>query len=461
VSELHYLTVREVGVRIARREVSPVEVVRSALERIEALDGAINAFITVLADEALAAARQAEQAIGGGGYLGPLHGVPIGLKDLYQTRGVRTTGGSRVLADWVPEEDAAVTERLRRAGAIVIGKTNLHEFAFGPTNENPHYGNTNNPWDRSRIPGGSSGGSAAAVATGMCTAAMGSDTGGSIRLPAALCNLVGHKPTYGLVSRYGALALAWSLDHCGPMARTVGDVAIVMNAIAGHDPRDPASAARVSPDFGALLDGRVGGIRIGVLREYLEEGVDGEVAAAVRAALETLRGLGAQVEEISVPETRYALAASTPILLAEAAAVHERWLADRREQYGKTILIRLDAGARLTASHYLKAQRARRALQDRFAALGRRFDILASPTCPIPAPTFEQVSSETFRGGLVSLTRLFNLLGTPACSVPCGFTANGLPIGLQLAGRPFEDHTVLRVAHAYEQAAGWWERRPP
>ncbi len=461
MSELHELSIRELGRRIARREISPVEVVRTALGRIEALDGAINAFITVLADDALREAERAERAILGGGYLGPLHGVPVGLKDLYQTRGVRTTGGSRVLADWVPDEDAAVTERLRRAGAIVIGKNNLHEFAFGPTNENPHYGNTNNPWDRGRIPGGSSGGSAAAVATGMCYAAMGSDTGGSVRLPAALCNLVGLKPTYGLVSRYGVLALGWSLDHCGPLARTVDDVAIVMNAIAGHDPRDPASVARVSPDFGALLDGRVGGLRVGVLREYLEEGVQEEVAAAVRAAFETLRGLGAEVEEVSVPEVRYALAASTPILLAEAAAVHERWLADRRDQYGQTILIRLDAGARLTATQYLKAQRARRAIQERFASLHQRFDILASPTCPMTAPTFEEVSSEAFRGGLVAFTRLFNLLGTPACSVPCGFSASGLPIGLQLAGRPFEDHTVLRAAHAYEQATNWWQHRPP
>jgi aspartyl-tRNA(Asn)/glutamyl-tRNA(Gln) amidotransferase subunit A len=459
-NDLHYLSIRELGRRIERREVSPLEVTRSSLARLEAHESALNAFITVMADEALSEAERAERSIMKGGYLGPLHGVPIGLKDLYQTRGVRTTGGSRALADWVPEEDSTVTERLRRAGAIVIGKNNLHEFAFGPTSENPHYGNTNNPWDTTRIPGGSSGGSAASVAAGICWASMGSDTGGSVRLPAALCNLVGLKPTYGRVSRYGVIPLAWSMDHCGPLTRTVDDTAIVMNAISGHDHRDPASVDRVTPDFSAILDGRVDGLRIGVLREQFGAQIDPEVQAANRTALETLRGLGAQVEEVSVPLAEQAMPASTVVLLSEAAAVHERWLAKHRDQYGKLILLRLDAAATLTAVQYLKAQRARRALQHAFADLFQRVDLVASPTTPILAPTFDEVSTEGLRGGLVQLTRLFNLLGLPAVSVPCGFSDGGLPIGLQLVGRPWDEQTVLRAAHAYEQHTNWASRHP-
>jgi aspartyl-tRNA(Asn)/glutamyl-tRNA(Gln) amidotransferase subunit A len=459
-NELHYLSIRELGRRIERREISPVEVTRASLARLEAHGGALNAFITVTADEALGEAERAERSIMKGAYLGPLHGVPIGLKDLYQTRGVRTTGGSRVLADWVPDEDSTVTERLRRAGAIVIGKNNLHEFAFGPTGQNPHYGDTNNPWDTTRIPGGSSGGSAASVAAGICWASMGSDTGGSIRLPAALCNLVGLKPTYGRVSRYGVIPLAWSMDHCGPLTRTVEDTAIVMNAVSGHDHRDPASVDRVTPDFSAILDGRVGGLRIGVLREQFGTQIDSEVQAANRTALETLRRLGAQVEEVSVPLAEQAMPASTVVLLSEAAAVHERWLAKHRDLYGRLILLRLDAATTLTAVHYLKAQRARRALQDAFADLFQRVDLVASPTTPILAPTFDEVSTEGFRGGLVQLTRLFNLLGLPAISVPCGFSAGGLPIGLQLVGRPWDEQTVLRAAHAYEQHTTWASRHP-
>jgi aspartyl-tRNA(Asn)/glutamyl-tRNA(Gln) amidotransferase subunit A len=290
---------------------------------------------------------------------------------------------------------------------------------------------------------------------------MGSDTGGSIRLPAALCNLVGLKPTYGRVSRYGVIPLAWSMDHCGPLTRTVEDTAIVMNAISGHDHRDPASVDRVTPDFTAFLDGRVGGLRIGVLREQFGTQIDSEVQAANRTALETLRRLGAQVEEVSVPLAEQAMPASTVVLLSEAAAVHERWLAKHRDLYGRLILLRLDAAATLTAVHYLKAQRARRALQDAFADLFQRVNLVASPTTPILAPTFDEVNTEGFRGGLVQLTRLFNLLGLPAISVPCGFTPEGLPVGIQIVGRRHDDFGVLQLAHAFEQATGVWKRRPP
>jgi aspartyl-tRNA(Asn)/glutamyl-tRNA(Gln) amidotransferase subunit A len=457
---LHYLTIRELGARYARRELSPVEVTRAILARVRELDGPINAFITVTEEEALRDAERAEKVFARGASLGPLHGVPISLKDLYWTRGVRTTGGSKILADWVPDEDGAVTAKLKRAGAVLIGKTNLHEFAFGATNENPHHGPTRNPWSRDRIPGGSSGGSAAAVAAGMGYASMGSDTGGSIRLPAALCGVVGLKPTYGAVSRYGVLPLSWSLDHAGPLARTVEDVAIVMNAVAGHDARDPASARRVVHDFVAALDGKVAGLRIGLLREYLGEGVQPEIARAVRKAADDLADLGAVVSEVSAPEVEQAAGASIGILYPEAAAVHERWLAERPADYGADVLGRLTQGAKLTGVQYLKAQRARRALVERFAGLFRQIDLLAAPTVPILAPTLEESRGDAPRAALLGYTRLFNVLGLPACSLPCGFSSGGLPIGLQLVGRPFEDATVLRAAHAYEQHAGRTARHP-
>jgi len=457
---VRYLTIREVGERLRRREVSPVELTAAALDRAEALNGALNAFITITRAEALGQARQAEQALGRGDDLGPLHGIPISLKDLYQTAGVRTTGGSKILADWVPETDATVTRRLRQAGAIIIGKNNLHEFAYGATNENPHYGPSRNPWNLERITGGSSGGSAAAVAAGIGYASMGSDTGGSIRLPAALCGLVGLKPTYGLVSRSGVLPLSWSLDHCGPLTRTVEDTAIIMNAIVGHDPADPASADRAVPDLTTVLDGRVGGLRIGLLQEYMGENVVPEVASAVRTALETMASLGARVEEISVPEVAHRTGTVTAILYSEASTIHERWLKSRPQDYGADVLERLQQGQRLTATQYLRGQQARRALVERFRQLFEGIDVLVTPTLSILAPTLEESRGWVARGQLLGFTQLFNVLGQPAVSVPCGFSQSGLPIGMQLVGRPFEDATVLRLAHAYEQHAGWHARRP-
>ncbi|MFN8633931.1 MAG: amidase [Chloroflexota bacterium] len=457
---LHYLTIRQVGERLKRRELSPVELTSAILDRAERLDGPLNAFITITREEALAQARLAERAIQAGHWLGPLHGIPISLKDLYQTAGVKTTGGSKILADWVPTTDATVTRLLRQAGTISIGKNNLHEFAFGATNENPHYGPARNPWSRDRITGGSSGGSAAAVAAGIGYASMGSDTGGSIRLPAALCGIVGVKPTYGLVSRAGVLPLSWSLDHCGPLTRTVEDAAIILNAIVGHDPTDPASASRVTPDLTTALDGRVHGLRIGVLREYLGESVQTEVAAAVRWACSDLERLGARVEEISVPEVEYGGGASISILYSEAAAIHESWLRTHRDAYGADVGERLSQGERLTATQYLKGQQARRVLVARFAALFEQIDVLVSPTTPTIAPTLAGSRGNAARAQLLGFTRLFNVLGLPCLSLPCGFSSDGLPIGLQLVGRPFEELTILRAAYAYEQQAGWHHQRP-
>jgi aspartyl-tRNA(Asn)/glutamyl-tRNA(Gln) amidotransferase subunit A len=457
---LHYLTIRQVGERIRRRELSPVELTDAILDRCERLDGPLNAFITITREGALAQARAAEKAILAGHDLGPLHGIPISLKDLYQTVGVRTTGGSKILADWVPTTDATVTRKLQLAGAIVVGKNNMHEFAFGATNENPHYGPARNPWNRERITGGSSGGSAAAVAAGLGYASMGSDTGGSIRQPAAFCGVVGVKPTYGLVSRAGVLPLSWSLDHCGPLTRTVEDAAIILNAIVGHDHADPASASRVMPDLTTALDGRVRGLRVGLLREYLGENVNPEVAAAVRTAARDLERLGTRVEEVSVPEIVHGLGASNAILTSEAAAIHEPWLRTRRGDYGADVLERLHQGERLSATQYLKGQRARRVLVDRFTALFEQIDVLISPTVPILAPTIPESRGNAARAQLLGFTRALNVLGLPTLSVPCGFSTGGLPIGLQVAGRPFDDLTILRIAHAYERQAGWHSHRP-
>ncbi|HZO32313.1 MAG TPA: amidase [Chloroflexota bacterium] len=457
---LHFQTIRQVGERIRRRELSPVELTTAIIDRSERLDGPLNAFITITREQALAQARSAEKAILAGHDFGPLHGIPISLKDLYQTVGVKTTGGSKILADWVPTTDATVTRRLTLAGAIVIGKNNLHEFAFGATNENPHYGPSRNPWNRERITGGSSGGSAAAVAAGLGYASMGSDTGGSIRLPAAFCGIVGVKPTYGLVSRAGVLPLSWSLDHCGPLTRTVEDAALMLNAIIGHDHADPASTSRVTPDLTTALDGKVQGLRVGVLREYLGENVNAEVASAVRTAARDLERLGTRVEEVSVPEVAYGDGASIGILYGEAAAIHERWLKTHRDQYGADVLERLSQGERMTATQYLKGQRARRVLVDRFKRLFEQIDVLISPTVPILAPTIPESRGNAARAQLLGFTRLFNVLGLPTLSVPCGFSTTGLPIGLQVAGRPFDDITILRVAHAYERQAGWDTHRP-
>jgi aspartyl-tRNA(Asn)/glutamyl-tRNA(Gln) amidotransferase subunit A len=457
---LHYLTIRQVGERLRRRELSPVELTTTILDRAEHLQGPLNAFITIAREQALEQARRAETALLAGDDLGPLHGVPISLKDLYQTAGVKTTGGSKILADWVPTTDATVTRLLQQAGAVVIGKNNMHEFAFGGTNENPHYGPARNPWDRERVPGGSSGGSGAAVAAGIGYASMGSDTGGSIRLPAAVCGVVGIKPTYGLVSRAGVLPLSWSLDHCGPLTRTVEDAAIVMNAIVGHDPADPASANRPTRDFTAALDGQVQGLRVGVLQEYLGDRIDAEVVAAVRTAAHNLGRLGMRVSEVSVPEVAHGAGASVAILYSEAASIHERWLTSHRDQYGADVLGRLEQGARLTATRYLKGQQARRVLIDRFARLFDEIDVLISPTAAIAAPTIPESRGDVARAQMLGYTRLFNVLGVPTLSVPCGFTAGGLPIGLQVAGRPFDDETILRVAHAYEREAGWSTHRP-
>ena len=459
-SELHYATIESLAGLIERREVSPVEVTEALLRRIQALDARLGAFITITADLAMSEARQAAQEIQRGAYRGPLHGVPISLKDLYDTAGVRTTSGSLIRSDYVPTEDATCVARLRQAGAIVVGKTNLHEFAFGPTGLNPHYGTTRNPWDLERIPGGSSGGSGVAVAAGLSYASLGTDTGGSIRIPAALCGTVGLKPTYGRVSRHGVFPLSGSLDHVGPLTRSVRDAAYVLDAMAGHDLRDPSSSEQPVPDLGRTLRGEVRLLRAGLLSECLE-GIDPEVRRLFDEAVATLRQLGLTVEEVSVPEAGHAAGASTAIMFAEAGALHQRWLAERPAEYGPDVRARLELGALLPAVHYLKGQQARAALVAAFEPIWARFDVLLLPSTPIEAPRIEEANDNAVRNRLIANTRLFNLLGSPVCSLPCGFTSADLPASLSVAGRAFDEASTLEVGLAYESATPWHDRRPP
>jgi len=465
-TDLPLLSLAEVARLLKRRTVSPVEVTRAVLDWIAAVNPRLNAFLTITADEALAAARRAERAIRAGRYKGPLHGVPISVKDLIQTAGLRTTCGSRILADWIPEEDATLIGRFREAGAILIGKTHLHEFAYGPTNLNPHYGPARNPWDPRRMTGGSSGGSGIAVATACSYASIGTDTGGSVRIPAALCGVVGLKPTYGRISRAGIFPLSWSQDHAGPLTRTVADAAIALQALAGFDPADPASSRQAVSNFSKGLTAGVKGLRLGVPREFFWDEVDPEVAGAVRKAVAVLAGLGASVREVRWPMVAEARALSFLIMGAEAFSVHERWLKERPEEYGPDVRQRLAQGATILAADYLRAQRLRREFIGSLDAVFENCDVLLIPTVPVAAPRLDEstihwpTQTESMTAALTRFTRPFNLTGTPALSVPCGFTAGGLPIGLQIAGRAFAEATVLRVGHAYEQASGFAGRRP-
>jgi aspartyl-tRNA(Asn)/glutamyl-tRNA(Gln) amidotransferase subunit A len=448
------------------RDLSPVALTDALLARIEQWRP-LNAFLTVTADAARAQAEQAAREITAGQYRGPLHGIPLSLKDLIDTRGIRTTSGSRVLADHVPARDATVTTRLREAGAVLLGKAALHEFAYGVTNDNPHFGPTRNPWAFDRIPGGSSGGSAAAVAAGLGCVSVGTDTGGSIRIPAALCGVVGLKPSYGRVSRHGVFPLSWSLDHPGPLARSVEDAAIVLQAIAGPDVNDSTTLDQAVPDFRAAARRDVRGLRAGVLDDPYHRQVEHAVRDAFDAALDVLRGLGMQIDSVSVPRTTEAFVAQLVIIQAESASVHERWLAERPQDYGPDTLDRLRQGQFVTATQYLRAQKVRTLLLEEYARLFTRFDVLVLPSVPAVAPRIGQATVDLdgeaveTRALMTRFSRLFNFVGAPALSVPCGFGANGLPVGLQIAGRSMDEETVITVGAAYERATPWHTRRPP
>jgi aspartyl-tRNA(Asn)/glutamyl-tRNA(Gln) amidotransferase subunit A len=468
MTDLVFASAGELARLIAGKQVSPVEVVRAHLERITALDGSLKAFITVTAEAALAEAREAEAAVGAGRPLGPLHGVPLALKDLYDTAGVRTTGGSKILAERVPTADATVVRRLRQAGMISLGKLNMVEFAYGPEGRNAHYGHARNPWDASthRMAGGSSSGSGVAVAAGLAAVALGSDTGGSIRIPCSLCGLTGIKPTYGRVSRAGVLPLSWSMDHVGPMTRTAADSALALGAMAGYDAADPTSSILPVPDYMAALTGEVRGLRVGVLRAFFLESAAPEVRTAVEAAARALEKAGAVVDEVALPSVRHVAAGALAVVATEAMAYHAAWLRTRLDDYDPAVSTRLMAGAFVTGVHYVRGQQARALFRREVEEALARHDVLLAPATPVAAPGIDEREttlgdgSSDVRSALIRLTRPFNFSGHPAASVPCGFTGGGLPIGMQIVGRPFDEATVLRVADAYQRLTDWHVRRP-
>lgn len=459
-SDLTYLSAAALGHAYAARELSPVEVADAYLRRIQQVNPQLHCYITVTADLALARAREAEQRYASGSPRGPLDGVPVALKDLVDTAGVRTTAHSALFADRVPTEDATVARRLGDAGAVLLGKLSMFEFASGGVNTDGPFPPARNPWNVDFSTGGSSSGSGAAVAAGLCAAALGSDTGGSIRSPSSYCGIVGLKPTYGLVSRRGVIPLAWTLDHVGPMTRTVEDAAIVLECLAGHDPADPASVRAEKQDYRSALDRGLEGLRVGTPTEYLEAfGLDPETAAAYRDALEMLARLGASVIQVETPEIEHVATVGNVLLSAEAFAYHQQNARARPHLYGRRFYGRLLEGALISAADYLQAQRGRSLICQAMGELMRTVNLLVLPTTARPAARFaDDAGSPLWR--LANLTRWFNVTGQPAISVPCGFTDAGLPIGLQIAGRPFEDGVVLAAAHAYERANDWADRRP-
>ncbi len=438
------------------RRISPVEVTEAVLGRIEERDGGLNSFVTVAPERAMEAARRAEREILAGRYRGALHGVPLGLKDLISTAGLRTTMGSAFFEDHVPDSDAAVVEKLEEAGAIVVGKTNTHEFAYGTTGDRSRFGPVGNPHDPSRISGGSSSGSGAAVAAGLVYGALGTDTGGSIRIPAALCGAVGMKPTFGRVSKRGVFPLAWTLDHVGPLTRTVEDNALVLNALAGHDPEDPYSVRREPEDFTRELGRGVRGGVVGVPSGFYFEDLHAEIEARILEAVEAFRVLGAEVRPVAVPLLRETLDAQRLVLAAEAYAVHAERLRTKPERFDEEVRERVAAGEALLAYEYAVAQRTRLASLRVFCRALEGVDVLLTPTVPIPATEIGQRAvrigghEEAVRATLNRLTGPTNLNGLPSLSVPCGLTGSGLPVGLQIMGRPFDEATLYRYGHAFE-----------
>ena len=466
-SQLLNLSLTEAADKVRSREVSPVELVQAALARIRATDDVLRSYITVFEEQALQVAKAAEIMAGAGHDLGPLHGVPIALKDNVAVRGSRTTAGSKVLGDWLPEIDATITQRLRRAGAIFIGKTNMHEFAWGGTSANPHYGAVRNPWNTERFPAGSSGGSGVAVAARSCYGAVGTDTGGSIRLPAAINGVVGIRPTYGRISNHGIIPLAWSMDTAGPMTRTVQDCALMFGAMAGHDSKDPASAARACPDYSATLNDGVRGLRIGVVPGYFFHHLQPPVHDAVRAALSTFESLGALLVDVDIENIHGNISAQLTIESAEPSTYHQRWLRERPQDYGDDVRTLLEVGELLLATHYLQAQRYRTLLRNEFLAAFRKVDVFVCPTLPFTATqlgattvVIENGVEEDMLSAIMQFTGVPSLTGLPALNVPCGFDADGMPIGMQLIGRPFDEATLFRMGHAFQSATQFHLRTP-
>lgn len=453
--ELCYLSIDELASKIRSRDVSPVAVVDALLARIERHNSSLIAYLHIDADGARAAARAAELEIAAGGYRGPLHGIPVAYKDIFHVQGLPTTAGSRLMADYVAAADCTVASRLRQSGAVCMGKLNTIEFASGSMEV---YGTARNPWHTEYHPGGSSSGSGAALAASLVHGAMGSDTGGSIRIPASLCGVVGLKPTYGRISRAGILPLSWSLDHAGPMARTVTDVAHLLQAIAGPDPSDPSAAVRAIPDYLSSLQGSIKGLRVGVPRNYFFEAADPDVIRAVRTAIATLDGLGAEVHAIELPTCSYASAASWAIAYTESFSLHRQRFFSRPRDYTPAFLHKITGAALLTADELLTARRLREMVTAEFVAALNKVDVIVTPTTAYPA---HPIAGQSAESATHSLTRPISLTGLPSLAMPCGFAAGGLPVSLQITGRAWDEGTVLRVGHAYEQATDWSRNRAP
>ena len=448
---------------LSARTLSPVELTEMYLRRIEELQPRLNAFITVTAEQALSSARQAETELAHGIIRGPLHGIPLTLKDLIDTAGIRTTAGSKMFASRRPTADATVVRKLAEAGAILLGKTNLHEFAFGTTSINEHYGAVRNPWNPELIAGGSSGGSAAAVIAGLCAASVGTDTGGSIRIPASACGCVGLKPTYGRISRHGVFPLSWSMDHVGPIARTVQDAAILLETLAGHDPADPTSSRIQVETYGSSIALAPDNVRLGICRDSLFENLHPEVERCFQQAVSLLEERFGSVREIRWPLLKQVLLLGNVISFAEAASVHEEWVRKQPEDYSREVLSRLRLGMTFMATDYLRGQRIRSQLLTQGEEVFREIDLLVYPTLPFAGARIgaNNVSigdgEEDIRVASIRLNRLGNLTGYPAISIPCGLTSQHLPVGLQLMAAPFRETQLLQVAHWYELETAWHE----
>ncbi len=461
--DFSWLTIHEAARRIAAGELSPVELTQACLERIQRLDSQLNTFITLTPELALEQARQAEAELAAGKRRGPLHGIPLALKDLYETRGIRTTAGSLFFKDHVPEANAFSVDALVKAGAVLLGKLNMHEIALGLTNENPHYGTCHNPWDAKRITGGSSGGSAAALAAGLCLGSLGSDTGGSIRVPSALCGVVGLKPTRGRVSLRGVIPLSWNLDHAGPMARCVRDVALLLQAVAGYDAQDPFSQDAPVDDYLAGLEDGVSGWRVALASDEYFQDVDAGIHTAVGEAAGMFARLGAQVERVSLPGFEQAARANSIMVVADAAVFHQPRLAEAPENFGADVRQRLLAGAAQPLTGYIEARHTQVVFRRQMEQLFERFDVLLLPATPIAAPLIEDRQAVPRARQLTRFTSVFDLTGLPALALPCGFIdadSSTLPVGMQLVARPWAEKRLLRAAHAYEQAAGWHLQHP-
>ena len=467
-NELLDTTIADLAPLIRERKVSPVEVAEAALARAEELQPKLNSFITILRDRAMNDAREQEQAIVSGNYLGPLHGIPIGIKDNIATAGIRTTLGSKVLADHVPDEDAHVVTLCRQAGAIILGKENLEEFAAGATSNNPHYGAVHNPWKLDRIPGGSSGGGGANVAAGVTFASLGTDLGGSVRIPGALCGVVGLKQTFGRVSERGLMVTSFNGDHIGPMTRSARDAALVLQAIAGYDPLDPSTVPVPVADYSDGLDRGLQGLRMGIPTDHFFDLLQPEVASAVERAIASLEELGATPVKVGLPTMKYSAALRIPGM-ADGIVTHEPYLRTNRQDYGPDTLYRTLAGQFVLGRDYSKAMKIQRLIKEEFAQVLQQVDFLAAPTCAVVAPPIGarsvSVGGKEFAtrgpgaGFLARNTSPSNSTGLPAISVPCGHH-DDLPIGLQFIGRPFDEATLLRVAHAYEGVSPAQGRRP-